>query len=118
MANASFAKLLSLKAILVRDPDGADEIQVSRRDGAIFEQIRMRPDEVFEFLDGLGHARLLPFNPNQANIDIVLFEIDQSGPNTAQIGVASISASELQLGVRTQQIGGAGSLFELTYEVI
>jgi hypothetical protein len=39
---AAFAKLLFLEAKRIQDPDGADELFVSRGDGGIFEQIRMR----------------------------------------------------------------------------
>jgi hypothetical protein len=114
MPDAGFAKLLFMTAVEVRDPDGADEIQVSRADGVIFEQIRIRKGEGFTFDDD----RLLPFKPNQAPIDVVLFEVDENGPDDRKIGSARISASELGLGARTQRIGGAGSLYELTYKVI
>lgn len=114
MADAGFAKLLFLQAIKVRDPDGADEIQVSRGDGVIFEQIKMRQDDVFTFDDD----RLLPFRPNQAPVRVVLGEVDQVGPDDRIIGSANISAAELGLGERTARIGGAGALYELTYKVI
>ena len=69
-----------LKAISVRDPDGADEIQVSRADGAVFQRIRMREGDDFTFDDD----GLLPFKPNQAPIDIVLFEVDENGPDAQE----------------------------------
>jgi hypothetical protein len=113
MADAGFAKLLFMQATSVRDPDGADEIQVSRADGVIFERIRMRKGEVFTFDDD----RLLPFR-DQAPIDLVLFEVDENGPDDQRIGSARITAAELGRGERTQRIAGAGSVYTLTYKVI
>lgn len=113
MAEAGFAKLLFMQAISVRDPDGADEIQVSRGDGVIFERIRMRKGETFTFDDD----RLLPFR-DQGPIDIVLFEVDENGPDDKRIGSARITAAELGRGERTQRIAGAGSAYTLTYKVI
>jgi hypothetical protein len=113
MADAGFAKLLTMQAVRVRDPDGADEIQVSRGDGVIFERIRMRKGDVFEFDDD----RLLPF-VNQAPIDVVLFEVDENGPDDRRVGSATITAAELGQGERTQRIAGAGSVYTLTYKVI
>jgi hypothetical protein len=113
MADAGFAKLLTMQAVTVRDPDGADEIQVSRGDGVIFERRRMRKGEVFEFDDD----RLLPFR-DQAPIDVVLFEVDENGPDTRRIGAARITAAELGQGQRTKRIAGAGSVYTLTYKVI
>ncbi|TWF74145.1 hypothetical protein FHX44_1124 [Pseudonocardia hierapolitana] len=113
MATAGFAKMMSLEVFSVRDPDGADEIQISRTGGAIFEQIRMSRGEVFTFDDD----RLLPF-VDQAPIEVVFFEIDQGGSNTRRIGTATISAAEVGLGERQQQIRGAGSEYQLTYKVI
>jgi hypothetical protein len=113
MADAGFAKLLFLEAKVIRDPDGADEIVVSRADGVSFERIRMGKDDVFEFDDD----RLLPFLPNQAPIDVVLTEVNEATNQGTRIGAARISAAELGLGERTERIGGAGSLYELTYKV-
>jgi hypothetical protein len=113
MATAGFAKMMFLEAFRVRDPDGADEIQISRSDGAIFEQIRMREGDVFTFDDD----RLLPF-VSQAPIEVVFFEIDQAGSDTRRIGTATISAAEVGLGERQQQIRSAGAEYQLTYKVI
>jgi hypothetical protein len=113
MADAGFAKLLTMQAVTVRDPDGADEIQVSRSDGVIFERVRMRKGDVFEFDDD----RLLPFR-DQAPIDVVLFEVDENGPDDRRIGAARITAAELGQGERTQRVAGAGSVYTLTYKVI
>ncbi len=109
---AHHAKLLWLEAKKVRDPDGADEIVVSRRDGVIFERIRLRKDEVYTF-----DNRLLPFNSSQAPIEIVLTEVDERTQQGTRIGSASISAEELGLGEFTARIGGAGALYQLTYQV-
>jgi hypothetical protein len=103
MADAGFAKLLGLEAKVIRDPDGTDEIVVGRADGVSFERIRMRKDEVFTFDD-----RLLPFLPNQAPIDVVLTEVNEVTQQGTRIGSARISAAELGLGERTEEIGGAG----------
>ncbi len=114
MADANYAKMLWLQANTVRDHDGADEIQVSRADGVIFERLRMRPGDVYSFDDD----RLLPFNRSQAPIDIEVFEVDETGPDDRRIGAARITAAELGRGERTQRIAGAGSVYSLTYKVI
>ncbi len=112
MADAAFAKLLFLEAKEIQDPDGADELLVSRGDGVIFERIRMRKDDVFEF------DRFLPF-VNQAPIDVVLHEVNEETDQVRFIGGAKIIASELGLGERTQAIGALSqSLYELTYKVL
>jgi hypothetical protein len=110
---ANFAKLLFLEAKKIRDPDGADEIVVSREGGVIFERIRLRKDEVFTF-----DNRLLPFAPGQSPIVVVLTEVDEAAGQGTRIGVGSISAEELGFGQSTLRIGGAGTLYQLTYEVI
>jgi hypothetical protein len=112
---ATFAKLLFLEAKRIRDPDGADELFVSRGDGGIFEQIRMRKDDVFEF-----DERFLPF-VNQEPIDVVLNEVNEETDQVTFIGGTKIVADEQGLGEITEPIGGAGfsgSLYELTYKVI
>jgi hypothetical protein len=115
MAEAGFAKLLWLEAKKTRDPDGADEILVSRLDGGIFERIRMHKDDVFTFDDRL---RLLPFPQNQAPVVVVLTEVDEGSDRWTRIGSASISAEELGSGETVQRIEGAGALYLLTYKVI
>jgi hypothetical protein len=113
MATAAFAKLLFLEAKEIGDPDGADELVVSRGDGGILERIRMRKDDVFEF-DG----RFLPF-VNQAPIAVELREVNEQTDQVTFIGGAVIVAGELGLGERTQGIGALSqSLYELTYKVI
>jgi hypothetical protein len=81
MAAAAFAKLLFLEAKRIQDPDGADELFVSRGDGGVFEQIRMRKDDVFEF----DSSRLLPF-VNQAPIDVVLHEVNEETDQVNLLG--------------------------------
>ena len=111
---AAFAKLLFLEAKRIQDPDGADELFVSRGDGGIFEQIRMRKDDVFEF-----DERFLPFSFNQEPIDVILHEVNQGTGQVTFIGGAKIVASEQGLGERTQGIGALSlSLYELTYKVL
>jgi len=113
MADAHFAKLLFLEAKEIGDPDGADELFVSRGDGVIFEQTRMSKGDVFEF-----DERFLPF-VNQAPIDVVLHELNQNTDQVTFIGGAGIVAGELGLGERTQGIGALSqSLYELTYKVL
>ncbi|MEU0739144.1 hypothetical protein [Streptomyces sp. NPDC006134] len=113
MANAAFAKLLSLEAIRVQDPDGADEILVSRGGGVVFEKVRMRKGDVFEF-----DERFVPF-VNQEPIDIILHEVDEATDRSSFIGGAKIVPSELGLGERKQAIGALSlSLYELTYKVL
>jgi hypothetical protein len=113
MADAAFAKLLFLEAKRIQDPDGADELFVSRGDGGIFEQIRMRKDDVFEF-----DERFLPFS-GQPAIDVVLHEVNEQTDQVKFIGGAKIVTSELGLGERTQAIGALSqSLYELTYKVL
>jgi hypothetical protein len=117
MAEAGFAKLLWLEAKKTRDPDGADEIVVSRQfgqDGVIFERIRMRKDDVFTFDDD----RLLPFHSNQEPIGVILTEVDEVAHQGTRIGSATIRAEELGSGERTKRIEGAGALYVLTYKVI
>ncbi len=117
MADNPIASLLFLEAIKVRDPDGADELQVVR-DGIIVERIRIRKDEVFTFEDGLGHTgRLIPFG-TQAAMDITLFEVDENGPDTKRIGSTIIGTNDLGQGELTRRIAGEGSEFVLTYKVI
>jgi hypothetical protein len=111
---ANFAKLLSLEAKKTRDPDGADEITVSRQDGGVFERIRMRKDDVFTFDD----QRLLPFLPNQEPIGVVLTEVDEVADQGTRIGSATIRAEDLDFGEKTKRIEGAGALYLLTYKVI
>jgi hypothetical protein len=110
---AAHAKLLWLEAKKVRDPDGADEIVVSRRDGVVFERVRLRKDEVFTF-----DNRFLPFLPSQAPIEVVLTEVNEATQQGTRIGSASIAAEEQGLGEATTRIGGAGSLYELRYQVM
>lgn len=117
MADAHFAKLLFLEAKQIGDPDGADELFVSRGDGGIFEQIRMRKDDVFTF-----DERFLPF-VNQEPIDVLLHEVNQNTvpEQVTFIGGTKIVADELGLGEITEPIGGAGfsgSLYELTCKVL
>ncbi len=113
MAEAAFAKLLFLEAKRIGDPDGTDELLVSRGDGGIFEQIRMRQDDVFEF-----DNRFLPF-AGQPAIDVVLHERNEQTDRVTFIGGAKIIAGELGLGERTQAIGALSqSLYELTYKVL
>jgi hypothetical protein len=110
---AGHAKLLWLEAKKIRDPDGADEIVVSRKDGVIFERVRLRKDEVFEF-----DNRLLPFLPSQVPIEVVLTEVNEAASQGTRIGSVSIAAEEVGLGESTTRIGGAGALYELRYQVI
>jgi len=110
---ATYAKLLWLEAKAIRDPDGADEIAVSRQGGVVFEQIRLRKNEVFTF-----DNRLLPFGPDQAPIGVVLTEVDEAAHQGTTIGSVTISPAELGLGEWTQRIGNAGALYQLTYTVI
>ncbi|MER6026558.1 hypothetical protein [Streptomyces sp. NPDC001851] len=113
MADAAFAKLLSLEAKRIQDPDGADEILVSRGDGGVFERLRMRVGDVFEF-----DERFVPF-VDGAPIDIVLHEVNEATGQASFIGGAAIVPSELGLGERTQAIGALSlSLYELTYKVL
>ncbi|WP_432196903.1 hypothetical protein [Streptomyces sp. bgisy027] len=113
MADAAFAKLLFLEAKRVQDPDGADEVLVSRGDGGTFEKVRMREGDVFEF-----DERFVPF-VNQAPIDVVLHEVNEVTDKVSFIGGAKIIASEVGLGERTQAIGALSlSLYELTYKVL
>ncbi|MFJ8016741.1 hypothetical protein [Streptomyces sp. NPDC096339] len=113
MGDAAFAKLLFMEAKRVQDPDGADEILVSRGDGVTFEQVRMREGDVFEF-----DERFVPF-VNQAPIDIVLHEVNEATDQVKFIGGAKIIPSEVGLGERTQAIGALSlSLYELTYKVL
>jgi hypothetical protein len=111
---ATFAKLLFLEAKQIRDPDGADEIVVSRQDGVIFERIRLRKDEVFTFDDD----RLLPFRPDQSPVVVILNEVNEAAHQGTTIGGASITADEEGRGEITSRIEGAGSMYELTYKVI
>ncbi|MEV5897430.1 hypothetical protein [Nonomuraea fuscirosea] len=113
MATAAFAKLLWLEAKRIQDPDGADEILVSRGDGGIFESLRMRKGDVFEF-----DERFVPF-VNQVPIDILLHEVNEATDQASFIGGAKIIPSELGLGERKQAIGALSlSLYELTYKVL
>ncbi|GGW55767.1 hypothetical protein GCM10010503_36080 [Streptomyces lucensis JCM 4490] len=113
MTDAAYAKLLWLEAKRVQDPDGADEITVSRGDGGVFERIRMRQGDVYEF-----DERFVPF-VNQEPIDIVLHEVNEATGQASFIGGAGIVPSELGLGERTQGIGALSpSLYELTYKVL
>lgn len=113
MAEAAFAKLLFLEAKRTQDPDGADEITVSRGDGGVFERVRMRAGDVFEF-----DERFVPF-ADQAPVDIVLREMNEATGQSRFIGGATIVPSELGLGERTQAIGAlSSSLYELTYKVL
>lgn len=114
---ADFLKLLTLEAKKVRDPDGADEIVVSRGDGGEIDSLRIRKGDVHTFVDGLGHERLVPFS-GRATIEIVLTEVDEAAHRGTRIGSATSSADELGEGVTTVPIGGLGSLYKLTYEVI
>ncbi|MGC9494800.1 hypothetical protein [Streptomyces sp. WG7] len=113
MADAAFAKLLFLEAQRVQDPDGADEIVISRGDGGVFEKIRLRKGDVFEF-----DERFVPF-VNQAPIDILLHEVNEATGQAAFVGGAKIIPSEVGLGERKQAIGALSlSLYELTYKVL
>ncbi|UCM88496.1 hypothetical protein [Streptomyces marincola] len=113
MANAAFAKLLYLEAQRTQDPDGADEIVISRGDGGVFEKVRLRKGEFYEF-----DERFVPF-VNQAPIDILLHEMDEASGRVSFIGGAKIIASEVGLGERKQAIGALSlSLYELTYKVL
>ncbi|MEU8777087.1 hypothetical protein [Streptomyces sp. NPDC048606] len=113
MAAAAFAKLLFLEAKRVQDPDGADEILVSRGDGGTFDMARLREGDVFEF-----DERFVPF-VNQAPVDILLHEVNEATDQSKFIGGAKILPSELGLGERKQAIGALSlSLYELTYKVL
>ncbi|MEU4729598.1 hypothetical protein [Streptomyces sp. NPDC023588] len=113
MANAAFAKLLTLEAKRIQDPDGADEILVGRGDGGAFEKVRMRKGDVFNF-----NERFVPF-VNQAPIDVELHELNEATGQVSFIGGAKIIPSEAGLGERTQAIGALSlSLYELTYKVL
>ncbi|MFF4582123.1 hypothetical protein ACFY15_27625 [Streptomyces sp. NPDC001373] len=113
MAEASYAKLLWLEAKRIQDPDGADEIQISRGDGGIFERIQMRQGDVYEF-----NERLIPFD-GTPQIDIILREVNEATHQASVIGGAGINPSEIGLGERTQSIGApSSSLYELWYKVI
>ena len=110
---AYYAQLLWLEAKKTRDPDGADEIVVSRQDGPIFDRIRLRKDEVFTF-----NNRLLPFLPDQTPIMVVLTEVDEVTDQETRMGSAIIRVEELGSGERMKRIERAGALYQLTYEVI
>ncbi|MET7665595.1 hypothetical protein ABZT45_41260 [Streptomyces sp. NPDC005356] len=113
MASAAFAKLLFMEAKRIQDPDGADEIIVSRGDGGVFERVRMRLGDVFEF-----NERFVPF-VNQEPIDILLHELNEATDRASFVGGAKIIPSEAGLGERTQAIGALSlSLYELTYRVL
>jgi hypothetical protein len=114
---AEFLKLLTLEAKKIRDPDGADEIVVSRGDAGEIDSLRIRKGDVHTFVDGLGHERLLPFS-GRATIEIVLTEVDEATNQRTRIGFAPCSADSLGEGETTVPIGGSGSLYNLTYEVI
>ncbi|WP_129840173.1 hypothetical protein [Streptomyces sp. RFCAC02] len=113
MSNAAFAKLLWLEAKRIQDPDGADEIIISRGDGGVFEKVRMRVGDVYEF-----DERFVPF-VNQEPIDIILHEWNEANDRASFIGGAKIIPSEIGLGDRIQAIGALSlSLYELTYRVL
>ena len=114
---ANFLKLKFLEAKKVRDPDGADEIVVSRGDGGVIDSLRIRKDDVHTFVDGLGHDRLLPY-VNQAPIEIVLTEVDEAAHQGTRLGSVTISAEELGEGETIARIGGVGFFYKLTYEVL
>lgn len=83
------------------------------RDGGVFEQVRMRKGDVFEF-----NERFVPF-VNQAPIDIILQELKETSGQVSFIGGAKIIPSEVGLGDRQQAIGALSlSLYELTYRVL
>ncbi|MET8631089.1 hypothetical protein ABZW30_46680 [Kitasatospora sp. NPDC004669] len=112
MTDAAFAKLLSLEAKRIPDPNGVD-VLVGRGDGGTFDRLKMREGDAFEF-----DERFVPF-VNQAPIDIVLHELHEATSQVSFIGGAKIIPSEVGLGERTQAIGALSlSLYELTYKVL
>jgi hypothetical protein len=111
---ATFAKLLFVEAVKVKDADGRDEIVFSRADGVIFDRANLRAGDFFEFDDD----RLLPFKSDQSPVSVRFTEVNESFPDPITIGFVSITASEVGLGDRKQQVDNAGAVYELTYRVI
>lgn len=112
MTDAAFAKLLSLEANRISNPNGVD-VLIGRGDGGVFDKAQMREGDVFEF-----DERFVPF-VDQRPIDIVLHELNEATGQVSFIGGARIIPSEMGLGERKQAIGAlSSSLYELTYKVL
>ncbi|MFI6412711.1 hypothetical protein [Streptomyces sp. NPDC050585] len=108
------AKLLELTAATCQDPDGEDEIVLSRVGGVQFfptsGTVSMREgatEELDIFVPVFG-----------GDVQLALHEVDRgSGMPARLVGTVSLKPEEAGRGTIRKRFDGAGALYELSYVV-
>ena len=108
------AKLLELTAATAQDPDGEDEIVMSRVGGVQF----FPTSGTIPMREGTTEELDIFVPIFDSDVRLTLHEVDRgSGMPASLVGSVSLRADEAGRGKMRKKFAGAGALYELTYVV-